>query len=187
MVLKSREKILIVLIMIAIAFWAFDRFYYTAQSRQISKLKEEVKAADLKLDQSPLITKGVKTVEAEVVQLERKLKELSERTLRGEEFRAFLRHLAKESDSLQMKIISLTPEEEKLPLPEGKKGVPVQYKRITIQMILHATYPKLVTYLKDIQGLPFLVHVESLQIEKKEEVLPFLRVTLWLTMNVISL
>ena len=43
MTLKSREKILLVFVFIAIAIWAFDQFYYTPQSRRISRLKEELK------------------------------------------------------------------------------------------------------------------------------------------------
>jgi len=188
MKLKSREKIFIVFAVIAIAIWAFDHFYYTPQTRKIQRLKAEAKAADLKLKESLLVTVGVETLEAEVLRLEGELKRLSERTLKGEEFRTFLRHLARESDSLQMKVISLTPHEEKLPLPEGKKEVSAsQYRRINIQMVLHSTYTKLETYLKGIEELPFLISVDSLKVEKNEEVQPLLKVTMGLSMYTTSL
>jgi Tfp pilus assembly protein PilO len=188
MVLKSREKILLIFVLIAIVIWAFDRFYYTSQSRKILQFKEEIKAADQKTEQFLLLTKGVETVEAEVTRLEKELKGLSERTLKGEEFRAFLRHLARESNSLQMKIISLIPQEEKLSLPEGKKeSSAFQYRKVTIQMVLHSTYTKLGIYLKDIEKLPFLVNVDSLQIERNEEILPLLKVTMGLSMHIITL
>ena len=149
-------------------------FYYTPQSRKIKALKAELKAADLKSDESLLVTKGVETLEAEVLRQEEALKRLSERTLRGEEFRTFLRHLARESDSPQMKVVSLTPQEEKLPPPEGKKeGSASQYRRVNVQMVLHSTYAKLGTYLKGIEELPFLINVDNIQIEKNEEVQPF--------------
>ncbi len=139
------------------------------------------------MDQFLLLAKGVESAEAEVTRLERELKALSERTLKGEEFRAFLRHLARESNSLQMKIISLTPQEEKLSLPEGKKESAFQYRKVTIQMVLHSTFPKLGSYLKEIEKLPFLVNVDSLQIERNEELSPFLKVTMGLSMHIISL
>jgi Tfp pilus assembly protein PilO len=187
MALKSREKILIVLAIIAGAVWVFDRFYYTPQIHKMKILKAEVKAADLKLNESLLVGKGVETLEAEVLRQEEELKRLSERTLRGEEFRTFLKHLARESDSLQMKVISLTPQEEKLP-PEGKKETPAsKYRRVSVQMVLHSTYTKLGTYLKGIEELPFLIHVDSIQIEKNEEVQPLLKVTMGLSMYIISL
>ena len=187
MTLRNREKILIVFVFIAIAIWGFDLFYYTPQSRKISQLKGEIKAADQKTEQLLLLTKGVETVEAEVTRLEKELKGLSERTLKGEEFRAFLRHLARESNALQMKIISLTPQEEQLSLPERKKESDFQYRKITIQMVIHSTYTKLETYLKDIEKLPFLVNVDSLQIERNEEISPLLKITMGLSMHIVTL
>ena len=187
MVLKSKEKILLIFVLIAIAIWGFDRFYYTPQSRKISKFKEEIKVADQKMEQFLLLTKGVETVEAEVTRLEGELKALSERTLKGEEFRVFLRHLARETNSLQLKVISLIPQEEKFSLPEGKKDSTFEYRKVTIQMVLHSTYTKLGVYLKEIEKLPFLVNVDSLLIERTEEVQPFLKVTMGLSMHIITL
>jgi len=183
MVLKSREKILIVLAVIVIAILAFDRFYYTPQSRKIQRLKAEVKAADLKLNEFLLVGKGVETLEAEVLRQGEELKRLSERTLRGEEFRTFLKHLGKESDPLQMKVVSLIPQEEKLPLPEGKKETSAsQYRKVSVRMVLLSTYTKLGGYLKGVEELPFLIHVDNLQVEKNEEVHPLLKVTMGLNM-----
>jgi len=186
MALKSREKIWIVLAIIAIAIWAFDRFYYTPQIHKMKMLKAEVKAADLKLNEFLLLAKGVEALETEVLRQEGELKRLSERTLKGEEFRTFLKHLAKESDPLQLKVISLIPQEEKLPLPEGKKETSAsQYRKVSVQMVLHSTYTKLGGYLKGIEELPFLIHVDNLQVEKNEEVHPLLKVTLGLSIYII--
>jgi len=185
--LKSREKILIILAIIAVAVWAFDSFYYAPQSRKIKKLKAEVKAADQKLNESLILVQGVEALEAEVLQQEEELKRLNERTLRGEEFRTFLKHLAKESDSLQMKVISLIPQEDTLSLPEGKKESTSKYRKVFVQMILHSTYPKLGTYLKGIEELPFLINIDNLQIEKIEEVQPLLKVTMGLSMYITAL
>ncbi|MGB7572758.1 MAG: hypothetical protein WBN53_02770, partial [Thermodesulfobacteriota bacterium] len=99
MVLKNREKILIILAAVVVAIWAFDHFYFAPQSRKIRGLRADLKAADLKSEESLLVTKGVETLEAEVLRQEEALKRISERTLKGEEFRTFLRHLARESDS----------------------------------------------------------------------------------------
>jgi Tfp pilus assembly protein PilO len=187
MVLKGREKILAVLAIIAIAIWAFDHFYYTPQTHKISRLKADINAADLKLNESLLVAKGMETLEAEVLRQEGELKRLSERTLKGEEFRTFLKHLARESDPLQMKVISLNPQEEKLPPPEGKKEASAsQYRRVSVQMVLHSTYAKLGTYLKGIEELPFLINVDNLQVEKEEGVQPFLKVTMGLSMHIIE-
>ena len=187
MVFKNREKIFIIFAAIAVAVWVFDHFYFAPQTRKIRGLKADLKAADLKTEESRLVTKGVETLEAEVLRQEEALKRLSERTLRGEEFRTLLRHLAKESDSPQMKVISLTPQEENLPPPQGKKEGPAsQYRRVAIQVVLHSTYEKLETYLKGIEGLPFLINVDNIQVERTEEVHPFLKVTIGLSMYITS-
>jgi len=185
MVLKSRERILIILAVIAIAFWAFVTFYYAPQNRKMKALNVELKAADLKLDESLQMTKAAETLEVEVLRQEEVLKRLHERTLRGQEFRTFLKHLAKESDSPQMKVVSLAPLEENLPPSEGKKGgSPSQYRRVAVQMVLYSTYAKLGSYLKGIEELPFLINVDNIQIEKDGEAQPLLKVSVGLSMYI---
>jgi len=186
--LKKREKLFILFACIAIAILVFDRSFYSPKTRKLSALKAEMKAVDLKLNEFLLMAKGVETIEAEVARLENELKGLSERTLRGKEFRAFLRHLAKESDPNQMKIISLTPQEEKISPPEDKPGTHrPPYRKVNVQMVLYSTYPKLGAYLKEIEELPFLIQVDNLHIEKNEEILPPLKVTMELSMYILSI
>jgi len=187
MKLKSREKILFVLACIAISVFIFDRIYYTPQSRKISSLRAEIKSTDLKLQELNLILKGVEAAESEILRLEKELKGLNERILRGEEFRFFLRHLAKESNSPQMKIISITPQEERIPVPEGKKGSPpFEFRKVSVQMVFNATFTKLGTYLRGMEELPFIIHIENLQVERNEGLQPYLKVTMGVMMYVTS-
>jgi len=187
MALKSREKILIFFVIIAVSIWAFDRFFYVPQQKKILSLKEEIKAVDLKLSESLMFAKGVETVETEVTRLEKELEKFPKRTLRGEEFRTFLRHLASSSSRLQMKMISLSPQEEKSSLPEEKKGAAfLPYKKVMIRMVLHSTYTALETYLQGIEELPLLVTVDHLQIEKEEEIMPLIKITMELRVVILS-
>ena len=186
MVLKKREKILIFFSILAVAIWAFDRFYYTPQKKKITTLKEEAKAADLKLKESVLFTQGVETVEAEVARLENKFQRLGDKMLPGEEFRAFLNHLGSKSDRLQMKMISMTTQEEKPSLSEGKKSPSAfQYRRVAIQMVLRSRLNPLRTYLKGIEELPFLAAVDNLQVERIGDGTSFLKVTMELSVFVV--
>lgn len=188
MALKRREKILLLGALIAIAIFLFDRMFDTPMNRKIQNLKGEVKAAEAKLGELALLTKGLETAEIEILRLEEELKGLSGRTLRGEEFRVFLRHLARESDPLQMKVISITPSEEKLlQLEEKKEAIPSDARKVTVQLVLHSTFAKLESYLKGIEELPFLIQIEGLQIERNEEAQPLLKATLSLKMYMIAL
>jgi hypothetical protein len=106
--------------------------------------------------------------------------------LRREEFRAFLTHLGSESDRLQMKMVSMTTQEEKPSQPEAKRGPPAfRYRRVAIQMVLHSGFNALTTYLKEIEELPFLVAVDDLQVERLGERTSLLKVTMGLSVFVV--
>lgn len=185
--LKSREKILLFGVVIALAIWAFDWSYYTPQKKNILRYREEIKAADLKLKELLIYSQGMETVEAEVSRLEKEMQEYTERMLKGAEFRAFLRHLAQQSDRLQIKMISLTPREEKTSLPEGGKSTSTfQYRRVAVHMVVRSSYSALNAYLQELGEVPFLT-VDHLQIEPGEKILPFLQVTMGLSVHIISL
>lgn len=188
MVLKRREKILLIGVFIALMIFLFDRLFDTPMNRKISRLRGEVKAAETKLKELDLLVKGLQAAEEETLRLEKELKTLSNQTLQGEEFRVFLRHLARSSDPLQMKVISMVPTEEKI-IPSGqKKGNSLQESRkVMVQLVLHSTFAKIESYLKGIEELPFLVQIEGLQIERSEEAHPLLKVTLNLMMYMIVL
>jgi hypothetical protein len=53
-------------------------------------------------------------------------------------------------------------------------------------VVLHSTYEKLETYLKGIEGLPFLINVDNIQVEKNEGVQALLKVSLGLSMYIAS-
>jgi hypothetical protein len=187
MEVKSRERILLIFSLIAVAIWVFDRFYYTPQKATILRLREEVRAAEFKLNESLILAKGIETLQAEVSRLEKERQGLRGLTLKGEEFRAFLKHLARECDQLQMKIISLIPQEERIsPQEEKKKPSAFQHKKVNVQMVLHSTFPSLGTYIKRVEELPFLVTINTLQVEKEEKIFPLLKVTLGLSVHIIS-
>ncbi|OGP88799.1 MAG: hypothetical protein A2156_07310 [Deltaproteobacteria bacterium RBG_16_48_10] len=186
MALKSREKVLLLFAFIAIAILVFDQIYYTPQSRKISRLKEEVKATELKSNESLLMAKGIETVGSEVSRLEKELQGLKGRTFSRDRFEAFLRHLAKESNRLQLKMISMMTQEEGTPARDEKKEPsPSQYKKVHLQMILHSNFNSLGNYLKAIDELPFLVAINNLQVERDEKIFPLLKVTLGVTVYLI--
>jgi hypothetical protein len=86
-----------------------------------------------------------------------------------------------------MKVVSLAPQEENLPSPEGKKGgSSSHYRRVAVQVVLHSTYAKLRSYLKGIEELPFLISVDNIQIEKNGEVQPLIKVNMRLSMYIIE-
>ena len=186
MALKSREKILLFGVVIALAIGAFDWFYYTPQEKRILRHREEIKALDLQLKELLIYGQGMESVEGEVSRLEKEMQGHKERMLRGAEFQAFLRYLAQQSDRFQIKMISLTPEEEKASLPQKEKRTPAfEYRRVTVHMVVRSTYGALNAYLRALEELPFLT-VDHLRVEQSEKTLPFLQASMGVSVQVIS-
>lgn len=185
MKLKSREKILLVFACIAISFLVLDRLYYFQRSRKILALREEVKSAEAQIKELNLYSQGLEEAQREIERLERELKTMSGKVLRGEEFKVFLKHLARESDSPQMKMISITPFEEKSQSPDEKKEkASPSYRTINVEIIFQSTFAKLVSYLKGIEEIPFLIQLQNLQIERQENAHPLLKVKMTLKIPV---
>jgi hypothetical protein len=186
MALKSREKLLLIFASIAIAILVFDQIYYTPQHRKILRLREEVRTTELKLNESLLLIKGIEAVETEVSRLDKELEGLKGRALSKDRFEAYLKHLAKESYRLQMKMVSLVVQEEKNPSGEEKKEPSLsQYRKVNLLVVLHSDFISLGHYLKAIEELPFLVAINNLQIERDEKIFPLLKITLGLSVYLV--
>jgi len=187
MKLKSREKVLVAFMVVAIGIWAFDQFYYTPQKRKIKILKEEIQNSDLKLKESLVLAKGLEITQTEVSQMEKKLDLLGRKPMKGGEFKAFLRHLAKESERLHMKTISIAPQEEgRNSSKENEENPPSPFEKVPVQLVLHSDFYSLGDYLKGIEGLFLPVYISGIQIEKVEEIFPLLKATIGLTIYVHS-
>jgi hypothetical protein len=186
MALKGREKMLLLFAVIAVGILVFDQIYYTPQNRKIVRLREEIRATELKSNESLQLTKGIETVETEVSRLEKELQGLKGQALSKERFEAFLRHLAKESSRLQLKMVSLMTQEEGTSSREEKKeSSSFQYKKVNLQLVLHSDFNALGNYLKSIERLPFLVAIHNLHVERDDKIFPLLKVTLGMTVYLI--
>jgi hypothetical protein len=186
MALKSREKLLLLFASIAIAVLVFDQIYYTPQHRKILRLKEEVRATELKLSESLLLIKGIEAVETDVSRLAKELEGLKGRALSEDRFEAYLKQLAKESYRLRLKMVSLIVQEERTPSGEEKKEPSLsQYRKVNLQLVLHSDFISLGHYLKAIEELPFLVAINNLQVEREEKIFPLLKATLGLSVYLV--
>ena len=187
MKLKNREKLLVTFMAIAIGIWAFDTFYYTPQTKTIARWKEDIKSADLKLKESQILDKGLEAGEVEVSQMEKRLEALGPRASKGGEFEALLKHLAKESERLHLKIVSIAPQGENRISPKEKgESPPSPYAKVPILLVLHSDFYSLGDFLKGIEDLPLPLGISGLQVEKVAEIDPLLKATIGLTLYTYS-
>ncbi len=178
MVLRNREKIMIFLAILAVAIWAFDHFYYMPQKTKILQLKTEIAALDAKINQALAFRQGVETMQHEITRLEKETQVYRERLLRGNELRSFLKQLAQDSNQMAIKIVSLSPQETKLPGEVEQKGKAGEYKKVAVQMVMWATYHSLESFLKNLERLPFLISLDYLKMERQGDKYPYLLITL---------
>lgn len=178
MVLKNREKIMIFLGILAVAIWAFDHFYYMPQKKKILELKAEIGAVDSKLTEAMAFRHGVEATELEIARLEKEMQVYRARLLRGEELRTFLKQLAKDSEQLPIKIISLSAQEAKIPTKGEQKEKTGEYKKVAVPIVMWATYRGLESFIRNLEHLPFLISLDHLKIERQEKKYPYLLVNL---------
>jgi len=183
MALRAREKKLLLLAGIAVAILVFDQLYYTPQSRKIARLKEEIKALEGKMEEQRLLRTSLEALESEIARLEEETKGIESLTLGKEGLKNFLTHLARESDRLPMKIVSLSPEGEK-PQADSEKEESLPYKRVRLRLVLHSPFHSLAAYVRSIEELPFFVRLSDFQVEREERIAPLLKATLRVTVYV---
>lgn len=178
MILRSREKIMIFLAVLAVVFWGYDRFYYMPQKKKFMEYKAEMAATDSKIEQAMALRQGVETIEKEISHLEKELQVYHKRLIQGEEIRAFLNQLAKDCARLKIKVVSLSPQEEKESEGKEQKEKAAKYKKVMVRMAMYATYKSLENFINNIEHLPFLISLEQVKIERKEEKFPYLLISL---------
>jgi hypothetical protein len=176
--LKKREKWLIILMVIAIAIWAFDRFYYMSRKKQLATWKEEIQAADVRLKESSILMKSIEKIEGEVSRMEERIETRGQKVIKGGEVKAFLKHLAKESGRLHMKVLSIAPMEA-AKAPSGKGETPsMPYEKVPVVLVLQSEFYPLEDYLKGLEELPFQMDVSRIEVERVDENFPSLKVTI---------
>lgn len=186
MALKRREKILLALGILAVSFFIFDLLYYTPRSRRIKSLEGEIKTAEQRLKEFTSLTKEIDVIDADIKKLEEEHRLINEKILKEDKFKVFLKHLSRQTDSTSMKIISIKPSLEEITIDKGKTAFNGMLKKFNVNMVLHSTFYKLQNYLREIEKLPLLVHLDEIQIEREEEIYPLLRVNLNINLYFIS-
>jgi Tfp pilus assembly protein PilO len=172
--MTKREKMMIGAAVATIVLMSFYMFVYEPKKKEMLRLKEEIKTADLQIEKIVTAIPGLKKSEEELAREQRRLSLVKKTISGGEQVLELLRQLAREAYRLNMDVISLEPREE---LPPEKSP----YQRLTIVMNIQCRYRHLGLYLRGLIDLPGLVTVDELQIVRDNQIFPKLQTKLTLS------
>ncbi len=135
-------------------------------SRYSNRLKEELNNKQRELEEDRRLVQLIPNPQKEIDKIRKGMDELQNRAVTKKELPKIIQQLINKSSELDIEIVSIKPrddieiEEEKLP-----QGVSKAY----IEMIIKCPYQTLGEYLKELNELPIIFTIESMYIEKIEE------------------
>ena len=166
----SNEKAVGIMVACGLALMLFYGFFYRPQSKRLGKLQEELKSITSGLKEKEAKALILPSVKEKVLELEDEFISLQERVPEEENLPRVIQTLAKEAEKLGITIVAIAP--------AGKSEVKSKVKRFPIEIDVESPYWLLASYLKAIEDLPALFTVDDLVIEKREGILPNLKVRL---------
>ncbi len=154
----------------SLALVLFYAFFYRPQAKRLATIQKElmtvinsVKEKEGKASLLPSARKKISELEEEFVVLQEKVPEEGNLT-------RVIHSLAKEAERLGITIVAIAP--------SGKSETRAKVKRFPIEIDVESSYWLLTSYLKSIENLPALFTIDDLVIEKRETLLPNLKVRL---------
>ncbi len=134
----------------------------------VNKEKEKLRDVQKKLQEMESLVRNIPDPKKKMEKLKKDIEKLKNKSASDKELPRVIRELTKKSSELNIEIISIRPiseiffEEKELP-----RGVSKSY----IEVVLKAPYKIIGKYLKALEELPIILTIETLSIEKPEELL----------------
>jgi hypothetical protein len=180
MVLKTREKILVGVAILAGVVMGFDTFYAQPKNKELSALRAQVQESNEKLTAVTTSMAGLQIIKKRVEEKKKEREFVSGRISDARQLGLLLDHMGKESQRKQIDLIQLTINYAPSGGPAEEKGNPLSgsFKKVDLEVGLLAGYGSIGPYLDDIQSLPIFLEVEKVDIRRKEGIFPKLQISL---------
>jgi len=171
MKMGSNKKTIGMMVVCSGLLIAFYAFFYQPQSKRLGKLQNELKTITNSLKESEAKTSMVSSVKKRGKELEKEFISLQEKVPEEENLPEVIQSLVNESKRLGITIVAIEPvgKSEKI----GSK-----LRRFPVEIDIESPYQLLTSYLKSIEELPITFTIDDLVIEKKENLLPSLKIHL---------
>ncbi|MFH0787769.1 MAG: hypothetical protein V2B13_09160 [Pseudomonadota bacterium] len=180
MVLKTREKIILGVAILAGVVMGFDTFFVRPKNKELAALRTEVLEANEKLTEITTSMAGLQAVKKRVEEKRKEKEFVSGRISDARQLSLLLDQMGKESQRKQIDLMQLNINYAPSGGPAEAKGKPQSgpFKKVALDVGLRAGYGAIGPYLDSIQSLPIFMEVETIDINRKEEIFPKLEITI---------
>jgi hypothetical protein len=184
MVLKTREKIMVVLAAVVVLYFAVDFLALTPLQKEIKGKQVQLKELQEKMTSITGTLPELNVLRARVEEKTRFLAGAKEKVVGKDQLRVFLNQLAVESVRLKLEINSLTigkegdlAKSEKPPASQAagtKEAVPEgsKFKKVMTELNVSGPYEGVLIYLAEVEKLPLFMEVDSVQIQGNKDGAP---------------
>ena len=170
MKIGSNEKTIGMMAVCSLALVLFYAVFYRPQAKRLATIQKELKTITNQLKEREGEASILPSVKEKVSELEEEFVSLQERVPEEENLPRVIQNLAKEAERLGITIVAIAP--------SGKSEIKSKVKRFPIEIDLESSYWLLAQYLKAIEDLPTTFTIDDLVIERREGLLPNLKVRL---------
>ncbi len=184
MEIKKREKFLLIIITVIFGLVILYIVLYRPQHLRIADMKKEFNNIQMDINTAKFLSHDLGELEKEVLQIEKELAELQQRLPNRKHMPHVLKAFSDAAVSANINYILITVEEAESNLLNIVKQK-IHYEKIPVQIDIISRYKNIADYVNNLGNLSRLVKIDSIEIKSEEE-LPLLKVTLHVSVYILS-
>lgn len=184
MVLKTREKIILGVAILAGIVMAFDTFMARPKNKELEALRTQVQETNEKLTEITTAMAGLQAIKKRVEEKRKEMEFVSGRISDARQLSLLLDQIGKETQRKQIDLVQLNINYAPSGGPAEERGKPPSgsFKKVALDVGLTAGYGTIGPYLEGIQSLPIFMEVEKVDITRKADIFPKLQINLQQTL-----
>lgn len=168
---KGKEKFVSIVIYI-VAYLGVLFLVYFLLGRPVvkysSKLKNEFRSKQVKLKESEVLVRSLPNPTKAIEDLEAKVQEFKDVGVGRRQLPKLIQMLAGQTSKSNINVVSIRPRDD---IRSGNESLPAGISKVYIEMILSCNYKTFGEYLKSLNDIPASFSIESITIDKKEDVI----------------
>ena len=136
-------------------------------SRRSDRLRSELGLQNKTLKEYEDLIRSYPNPEKEIEMIEAKIEELKVKAASREPIARIIQQLARKTNELNINTLSIRPKED---IRYAQEQLPEGVSKVYIEIVMLSTYKVVGDYLKALTELPIILTVESMSIQKQQEI-----------------